>query len=75
MFVERVEQSIAKPPQEEENRNESNRINGLAQRQLGGIGALLGGRLERARLYECLEAHDTRAAVNRTRDQVLPRTT
>lgn len=60
MLVECIEEAVAETPEEEQDGDNADGINGLPQSQLGRPGAAVVGRLERAILEELLRSHDGR---------------
>lgn len=61
MTVEGVEEAVREAPEEEEDGDKADGVDGLAQRELGGGCALLVIGLEPSGLDEAFEAHDCRA--------------
>lgn len=58
MAVQCVEQAVTEAPEKEEDGDEADRVDGLAQGQLRGLGALIVLDLEASRSDEVFEAHN-----------------
>lgn len=70
MLVERVEKTVTKTPEEEQNGDQANGIDGLAESQLGCSRPATVVGLERAPLDEFLEGHNVRSASSLTDGEV-----